>query len=788
MSKPKSIEMPIEEIYEKDENLYQRIISYVETNEENALKIGFSKGGKIKIICRGGTICMIEDISIILQVFVLFNGIPGALPDAANLFSIIKEMIKNKPSKNFPIGKIKETDENVYNLIVEDSGIKPEEIKSVAVSQHADVWVTDTKEQVKLITNPVLICKVFVLFLEIPELFNFPSNNVFSQQVEDQKQMKEEYLGQGKISLGQIRDYLKEKMSEKYGEKFFRWVTVEKTKKMMKIAVTSNCFAKINISLQNCVDPYQKKELSEHQLKIILGRYEDTLILKSNEIIDRKRRSDIQRYHSQVRKSFSSSMSNLSLGNGFSVQQVLEDPGLNTVTLVIGRGEWKCKYKVKLDDFMDGCYSCEKYVKSETPVDRFLHPTELTEIYTPEQTAMKVCDSVMENFKKTRVKVQEYSRNKKDAPTTYMLDRIKEINDCCDEGWLYGFRKKIPQNVSIHINTKTGIVEFSSQAGVLKLYDEGTYRFDPSDLYNTYTEAKMPKLQKRCVEFAKEQFKGFLFSRDKDREEADGILYGNTALTVRYGGECFDFLYETPCWKDSVPEWKNTLLKNKKEIIRMVEEKRKSYLEMIRKKAEGYYCSILQQAVFDFVRKNEKYVTETAVIQALRGTKILLNTTIEYTPECGHFNALDASEISKAVNRLVNSGLLYEQTLKGTYGNFDILKIGTLYEKIQPDTIVYEPCLMKKFKQGKGMKEQETVCVFHEYTKKPSLEVSDYLDLVNGIEKYPVSAVYCMDELNGLFQNAPKEVTSFVKMKKDMEDKRLAKIYGALLKKSKKEA
>lgn len=87
------------------------------------------------------------------------------------------------------------------------------------------------------------------------------------------------------------------------------------------------------------------------------------------------------------------------------------------------------------------------------------------------------------------------------------------------------------------------------------------------------------------------------------------------------------------------------------------------------------YSNLLCIDVLRVIAKNERYITETAVVKNLRGMAQTLSSNVEDIENSGKYEILTNEEVEAAVRQLLRDKLIYEKDLKGTYGHFDILKL-----------------------------------------------------------------------------------------------------------------
>lgn len=87
-------------------------------------------------------------------------------------------------------------------------------------------------------------------------------------------------------------------------------------------------------------------------------------------------------------------------------------------------------------------------------------------------------------------------------------------------------------------------------------------------------------------------------------------------------------------------------------------------------------------AIIRYVKANERYVTENAVVQALRGTKIQLNAHLHQTEDCGRLAYLSKEAVARVAKSLIDHRIIATREIKGEYGYFDLLKTTIPSEKI----------------------------------------------------------------------------------------------------------
>ena len=101
-------------------------------------------------------------------------------------------------------------------------------------------------------------------------------------------------------------------------------------------------------------------------------------------------------------------------------------------------------------------------------------------------------------------------------------------------------------------------------------------------------------------------------------------------------------------------------------------EERKNELK---KQYHLYLDSYLARDIFECVSKNETYITQNAIVQLMRGTKVTLNANVLESRGDGFYSLYSADEVSDMVTEMLDSEILTSKEIDGTYGYFYILKI-----------------------------------------------------------------------------------------------------------------
>ena len=175
------------------------------------------------------------------------------------------------------------------------------------------------------------------------------------------------------------------------------------------------------------------------------------------------------------------------------------------------------------------------------------------------------------------------------------------------------------------------------------------------------------------------------------------------------GKRCLGKLIIAPDEKITGTEIKKWLKNSRKEYE--LEQKRKQEEKEAELRSLQSYGSLVAIDALRIIAKNERYITEHAVVKNLRGMSQTLQSDIEDIENSGKYGLLTGEEVKKAIHILDNDGLIYQQEIEGTYGWFYILKLRD--------------------------KAKDLLSIENKQKKKPFGEFTD-IDWVNYLEKFHV--------------------------------------------------
>ena len=175
------------------------------------------------------------------------------------------------------------------------------------------------------------------------------------------------------------------------------------------------------------------------------------------------------------------------------------------------------------------------------------------------------------------------------------------------------------------------------------------------------------------------------------------------------GKRCLGKLIIAPDEKITGTKIKKWLKNSRKEYE--LEQKRKQEEKEAELRSLQSYGSLVAIDALRLIAKNERYITENAVVKNLRGMSQTLQSDIEDIENSGKYGLLTGEEVKKAIHILDNDGLIYQQEIEGTYGWFYILKLRD--------------------------KAKDLLSIENKQKKKPFGEFTD-IDWVNYLEKFHV--------------------------------------------------
>lgn len=193
-------------------------------------------------------------------------------------------------------------------------------------------------------------------------------------------------------------------------------------------------------------------------------------------------------------------------------------------------------------------------------------------------------------------------------------------------------------------------------------------------------------------------------------------------------------------------------------------------------------CICFENVTIKFVEQNEKYVTETMILSAIRNRSNRSGSSSEpiYTENCGKFSLYSSDEIKQVIRRLVQSGALLKRRISGMYGSYYIYKINSEIVHYFKTTSEYQ--LKEMAKKVDRLNDEEAEYYFRYFQSKEQTQMGDYLELLKLSKVKGFRSLY-QEEFVKAFINAPKEFFLLLKMKIEIEeDVKIKKLYKEIYK------
>ena len=208
-------------------------------------------------------------------------------------------------------------------------------------------------------------------------------------------------------------------------------------------------------------------------------------------------------------------------------------------------------------------------------------------------------------------------------------------------------------------------------------------------------------------------------------------------------------------------------------LVAATKEERKNELK---KQYHLYLDSYLARDIFECVSKNETYITQNAVVQLMRGTKVTLNANVLESRGHGFYSLYSADEVSDMVTEMLDSEILMSKEIKGTYGYFYILKIPqkTWQELEELNTLMGDEQsswtetkqeeVRKNLRDGIAISDSKAERFLNYEILRKEKSPSTYMDLIN-LASNPIVLVLHELEVRKYFADAPEMIIKFVKLR-----------------------
>ena len=213
-----------------------------------------------------------------------------------------------------------------------------------------------------------------------------------------------------------------------------------------------------------------------------------------------------------------------------------------------------------------------------------------------------------------------------------------------------------------------------------------------------------------------------------------GILYGKTKTSVSNDEFTVDFTWDMPSYKNGIPAWRKAFSSHLKSVLALLEKKKKEKFEALKREVAPWMDSFLARDIAKFIKTNERYITANAAVSALRGLKGNFGGQITYTDACGAYTHISSDEVMSMINQMLRKDVFYTKTLKGTYGNFDILRTTDTVDKLLsfPFSNYNVEALMKSATSSPVTNDRKADLIFAEIKKKQRMNQEDVSSVSEG--------------------------------------------------------
>lgn len=312
--------------------------------------------------------------------------------------------------------------------------------------------------------------------------------------------------------------------------------------------------------------------------------------------------------------------------------------------------------------------------------------------------------------------------------------------------------------------TDCEIVQFKL-CGEIFVYDLETKKLDIKNLDNLKQRVKYINKNKNklhtCVKLSEKLHLSMTLQKSMNLQVsaafADGSMHDKNFDTI--------LAADIQKWYDNVAS----------EINEQMKEKQEGFIQQYSQNT--FYCNILADAIMEFIEKNEKYITEAAMIKNFRGLKNTFNGEIHDTKASGKLEYVSEETISNMLISLVNANIIRKEMYKGTYGTFYTLKKGVnfyIYKSIQYKS---EPKSFDKFN------DYDWIAYMEKVKKKGHEKKLTGAELMQQISLLDHKALICLypELVSDFLQHKPESWTDYTEMMRDMETGKEKKFWKYVL-------
>ena len=260
-------------------------------------------------------------------------------------------------------------------------------------------------------------------------------------------------------------------------------------------------------------------------------------------------------------------------------------------------------------------------------------------------------------------------------------------------------------------------------------------------------------------------------------DEGDPILYGAAKLSIKRSSLSLMVPCNTKPFNEGVRAWKAEVKRcftEAADVLRKQDEERKTkaqaeFLAKFGRMGEDFLvCDILE-----FIKANDRCITETAIGQAMHGNAISLNVCIISTDGMGKYTYYSVERIRDVVRRMRWNGLLRVEILEGgsrrNRYTFEALHVANNVDisAVRVETLPFRETF-DRFKEGKVLTDAEAATLWKHMQglKKTPANMDKILRLAHA------TGFLCRyeTEIQKYFSGLDKDTKALLKMQAALED------------------
>lgn len=382
----------------------------------------------------------------------------------------------------------------------------------------------------------------------------------------------------------------------------------------------------------------------------------------------------------------------------------------------------------------------------------------------------------------TRSTVQNLT-NKRSDLLLYGVDYSK-LYDKKISAVIYPF-----QNGDVYIKDEFGDIQYNSSTGTIQYVKYTKIYEQLKEITNSKNVEKAIEAFQRVRIVLSKNNVSISLHKQGQMNKKKGILFGKAEVYLSLKSSPFPAIQDTVELGDCINDfasWENNLNTKVEEWLGSIKEKKAAYDKELDEEAEIICKDNLTLAVARFIFQNQNHITENAVIQAMRGTKIQLNTTIIHSEGMGKFNDCKKEEIADAVDYLIQNDVIYQQQKRGQYGTYYTLKLERNYKKEEFKTRIKKAVAKKQVLPEESITADTVLNDFQCYTLLKQNRKDDLQWYVSLMHCFDNATFLCVhhDEFEDAMRESPEEIKLLLSMKLETEtDKFTKKILRQIVKK-----